>query len=48
MYKIGASPNWNNGIVEYWNDGFEGHFDNLNRLFPLFFPIFQHFILPCK
>jgi len=46
MYEIGASPNCNNVIMEEQNDGFEEIFNNLNRLFPLLLPIFQHSILP--
>jgi hypothetical protein len=38
--------NWNNGIMEYWSDGFKGVFDNLNSFFPLLPPIFQHSNIP--
>jgi hypothetical protein len=33
---------WNDGIMEKWNDGFEGVFYIKNGLFPPLSPIFQH------
>jgi len=26
VVNLGLRPNWNNGIMEYWNAGFEGVF----------------------
>jgi len=27
---MGLMKNWDNGMMEQWNDGFERFFDNLN------------------
>jgi hypothetical protein len=38
--------NWNNGIVEYWNNGFKGISNSQESSFPLLFPPFHHSHIP--
>jgi hypothetical protein len=37
----GLRPNWNIGVMEWWNDGFEGILSILNSLFNFYYPIFH-------
>jgi len=38
--------NWNRGMMECWNDGFEGILSNQNGYFHTFYPLFQDSIIP--
>jgi hypothetical protein len=50
MNLVRFAHNWNNGILEYWNNGVRGMkgFKNghAHGVIQLFFPTFHHSIIP--
>jgi len=50
MNLVRFAHNWNNGILEYWNNGVRGmksfKHGHAHGVIQLFFPTFQHSIIP--
>jgi hypothetical protein len=41
LRPVGLRPGRNIGVMEWWNDGFEGILSILNGLFNFYYPIFH-------